>query len=95
MYKFCANGIRNLKISGDVLQATHTNTLEKKESWTRIQNIDSIEIIEAPIYPLLEEGRFLCFIGLRGLFGEGGFLLFILLVKIALVLIAILKKRRS
>lgn len=89
-----ANGKMNLKISGDVLQATHTTTLEKKESWTRIQNIDSIEIMEAPIYPLLAFGGFLCLMGLRGLFASDGFLLFILLIGIALVLIAILKKRR-
>lgn len=59
------------RVWGNVLQATHTTTLEKKESWTRIQNIDSIEIMEAPIYPLLEEGGFLCLFGLRGLFAAG------------------------
>ncbi|RUT05055.1 hypothetical protein DSM106972_038760 [Dulcicalothrix desertica PCC 7102] len=36
-----ANGKMALKITGDILQTTHTTALEKKESWTPIQNIDS------------------------------------------------------
>ncbi|NJM23299.1 MAG: hypothetical protein HC907_33985 [Richelia sp. SM1_7_0] len=83
-----------LKIAGDVLQSTHKTWLEKRESWTRIQNIDSVEIMEAPIYPLLAIGSFLSFLGLRGLFDVNIFLLFLLFLGISLILFAILKKRR-
>jgi hypothetical protein len=51
-----AGGSMHIKITGDTLQGTVKTGLEKREAWIRIQNIDSVEIQEAPIYALLALG---------------------------------------
>jgi hypothetical protein len=51
-----SKGTMTVKITGDTLQGTTKTGLEKKECWLRIQNIDSVEIQESPIYALLSLG---------------------------------------
>ncbi|OCR02234.1 hypothetical protein BCD67_10815 [Oscillatoriales cyanobacterium USR001] len=94
------NGTITVKIDGDNLRATTQSGLEKKESWTRIQNIDSIEIHSAPVYLLLVLG---VSIGMSGLgnfvatLSNGSspiFAFFLLLLGIALIVISIIKKQR-
>lgn len=87
-------GTITVKITGDTLQGTVKTGLEKKESWTRIQNIDSIEILEAPIYVLLLIGGFLVLFGLSLLDKSFIFALIILLGCAAIIAFAINNKRR-
>lgn len=89
-----ARGTITLKITGDILQGTVKTTLEKKESWTRIQNIDSIEILEAPIYALLFFGGFLLLSSLSTLAQSPVLGLILLLVDAAIIGWAINNKRR-
>ena len=89
-----ARGTISLKISGDILQGTVRTGLEKKDSWTRIQRIDSVEISEAPIYPLLALGGSISFIFLRALFDASAFGLLMLLIGIGLIVFALMNKRR-
>lgn len=92
-----AQGKITVKITGDTLQGTTKTGLEKKESWIRIQNIDSIEILESPIYALFSLGFFLIFIfsGLS-LVSESFLILglIFILVGAALIVFAIRYKRR-
>ena len=89
-----ARGTITLKITGDILQGTVKTALEKKESWTRIQNIDSIEILEAPIYALLFFGGFLLLSSLGTLAQSPVLGLILLLVGAAIIGWAINNKRR-
>ncbi|MDX2228930.1 MAG: hypothetical protein NW220_04805 [Leptolyngbyaceae cyanobacterium bins.349] len=57
------SGTITLKIVGDVLHTTVESQLNKRETWTRIQNIDSIEIVQAPIWGLLTLGLGLVVLG--------------------------------
>ncbi len=50
------SGIATLKISGDLLHAVIENRLQKQEAWIRIQQIDSIEIVQSPIWEFLVIG---------------------------------------
>ncbi|MBD2057813.1 hypothetical protein H6F88_17605 [Oculatella sp. FACHB-28] len=59
-----ASGSITVRIVGDMLQATTKGSLEKRESWTRIQNIDCAEIVESPIWQLLAIGIPLLLAGL-------------------------------
>lgn len=87
-------GTITVKITGDTLQVTIKTGLEKRESWTRIQNVDSIEILEAPIYALLSFGCFLIFIGLGTM--NSSFIIGLLFVfgGAAMIAFAIKSKRR-
>lgn len=87
-------GKMSLKIMGDILYCTHKSGLEKKDSWTRIQNIDCVEIMEAPVYLLLGIGAFLCFSGLGGIFGFDIFRLILFIAGVLLIIYALLNKRR-
>ena len=89
-----SNGTVTAKISGDILQATVTSGWEKKELFIRIQNIDSIEISEAPIYALLSLGISIL-LSSFGAFASDASLGFILLViGLTIAIWAIQKKRR-
>ncbi|WP_322706520.1 hypothetical protein [Nostoc sp. DedQUE04] len=89
-----AKGTITVKVTGDTLQGTAKTGLEKKESWIRIQNIDSVEILESPIYALLVIGGFLAFSAL-GAFNQSFILGSILLVAgVGIILYAINNKRR-
>ncbi len=82
------------QISGDILQATVTSGWERKDLFIRIQNIDSIEISEAPIYALLSLGGSIILSGL-GAFSSDAFLgLLLLSVGLTIAIWAIKKKRR-
>lgn len=88
------SGTATAQIMGDVLQTTVKSGLEKKELFIRIQNIDSIEITEAPIYALLSLGISIVLASL-GAFSSDAFWGFICLaVGLVIVVWAIQKKRR-
>lgn len=55
-----ASGKTTMKIVGDVLQSNTTSAyqLEKKVIYTRIQNIDSVELVEGRMWWLLTLGIF-------------------------------------
>ena len=89
-----ARGTIAVQITGDTLQGTVKTGLEKKESWTRIQNIDSIEILESPIYALLGVGGSLIASGLGALTSSFIFGLVIILAGTAIMTYAINNKRR-
>ncbi len=94
------NGTISVKIDGNNLNSTVKSGLEKKDSRTRIQNIDSVEIHTAPIYLLLAIGIGLALIGLIGwisTLSNGSspmFAFFLLLVGIAAIVLSILNKQR-
>ena len=87
-------GTITVKIIGDTLHGTVKTGLEKKESWIRIQNIDSIEILEAPIYVLLAIGGFLVLSGLNLLDKSFMFALVLILGGATVIAFAINNKRR-
>ena len=87
-----SRGTITVRINGDTLQATVKNGLAKKESWMRIQNIDSIETLEEPLYALLIFGVTLAFFGLLGL-GSAPMLGLILLSIGVLIVVYSLKNR--
>lgn len=95
-----SNGVISVKIDGNNLSATVKSGLEKKDSRTRIQNIDSVEIHTAPIYLLLAIGIGLAVIGLIGWIstlanGSSPMVaFFLLLVGIAAIVLSILNKQR-
>ncbi|MCA6553994.1 MAG: hypothetical protein ACK5EU_17615 [Pseudanabaena sp.] len=95
-----SNGVISVKIDGNNLSATIKSGLEKKDSRTRIQNIDSVEIHTAPIYLLLAIGIGLSVIGLIGWIstfsnGNSPMLAFVLLLAgIAAIVLSILNKQR-
>jgi len=89
-----SQGTINIKITGDALVGTLKTGLESKQSWTRIQNIDSIEILEAPFYALLFIGSFLALFGFSLLSSGSTFSVLAFLIGCALVIFAIKKKRR-
>ena len=89
-----SNGTIKSQISGDILHTTVTSGLEKQELFMRIQNIDSIEVTEAPIYVLLGLGSSILLSSL-GAFSEDAALgLILLVVGLVIVVWAIKKKRR-
>lgn len=95
-----SNGVISVKIDGKNLSASVKSGLEKKDSRTRIQNIDSVEIHTAPIYLLLAIGIGLTVIGLIEWIatlsnGSSPMLAFILLLAgIAAIVLSILNKQR-
>lgn len=89
-----SRGTMSVKITGDTLQGTVKTGLEKKEYWIRIQNIDSIEILESPIYALLGIGGFLIFSGLGALNPSFVLGLILILGGAAIIAYAISNKRR-
>ncbi len=89
------HGTITLKITGDTLKGTLKTGLEKKESWTRIQNIDSIEIIEAPLYALLSIGvTFASVSALISLVSSLNLTIFLLLLGLVLIFFSLINKRR-
>ena len=54
-----SSGTVSVRIMGDTLHTTLKSGVEKTDSWVRIQNVDSAEIVEAPEYILLGLGVFL------------------------------------
>ena len=89
-----ARGRITVQITGDTLLGKVKTGLEKKESWIRIQNIDSVEILEAPIYALLGLGGFLVLSGLGTLASSFEFGLILILGGIAIIHFALNNKRR-
>jgi F0F1-type ATP synthase assembly protein I len=93
-------GTISVRIDGDNLHTTVKSGLEKKESWTRIQNLDSIEIHAAPIYILLILGVLLGILGLVGLVtsltrNESPIFAFALIIfGVVLVVMSIIQKQR-
>ena len=88
-----AKGRITVKITGDTLQGITKTGLEKKESWTRIQNIDSIEILESPTYGLIGIGFFLIFSG-WGALNRSSFLGLILFLGGAAIIVFAFKYKR-
>jgi hypothetical protein len=92
------SGTVTVKITGDILQATVKSGLETKDSWTRIQNVDSVEIAEAPLYIAIGIGAVLCLAGLGSFAGgsfDGSVMGFILLAcGITCIVYAFMNKRR-
>jgi hypothetical protein len=89
-----AKGQMTVKVTGDTLQGTVKTYLEKKDTWIRIQNIDSVETQEAPIYALLGLGGSYIFFAL-GLLAHsflGG--LIIIGLGAVLIIYAIINKNR-
>lgn len=89
-----AKGTITVKVTGDTLVGTAKTGLEKKETWIRIQNIDSVEILEAPIYALLSFGVFLIFSALGAFRNSFVLGLILLIAGVALIVYAITNKRR-
>ena len=89
-----SRGTIAVRINGDTLQATVKTGLEKKESWMRIQNVDSIEILEAPIYALLVLGAFIALSGLGSLAASPAVGLIFILIGVAIIMHSINNKRR-
>ncbi|MGI0488552.1 hypothetical protein ACN4EK_24340 [Pantanalinema rosaneae CENA516] len=89
-----AAGSVTLKILGDTLQSTVKSGMEQTDSWVRIQNVDTVEVAEAPEYLLIVLGIFLLFIGL-GLWSQNFFFGFLFFVAgIACIVYAFINKRR-
>jgi hypothetical protein len=55
-----------VKITGDTLQATLSNGLAQTVTRLRTQNLDTVEIMEAPNYFFLSLGGLLALIGILG-----------------------------
>ncbi len=86
-----AKGTINVEINNLILHAKANSGLEKKDSWIPIQSIDSVEIVEAPIYWLLSFGVLLILLGLTNLTSIFGLILIGLGIG---VIVFILKKKR-
>ncbi len=52
-FVFPASGVVTLKISGDLLVVSSKGFFDKHESWTRLQNIDCVELVESPLWEVL------------------------------------------
>lgn len=52
-FVFPASGVVTLKITGDLLVVSSKGFFDKHESWTRIQNIDCVELVESPLWEVL------------------------------------------
>ncbi len=89
-----AKGIITVRIVGDTLQISTKSGLEKSESWIRIQNIDSIQITEAPEYTLLGVGIFLALGGLIKLLLDVFLGFMLLAIGGACIAYAFINKRR-
>ena len=89
-----ARGIMTLQIDNNILRTRVKTGLEKKESWIRIQNIDSVEISEAPIYFLLVIGVILILSGLGTFDSSFIFGLILMLGGIVIIVFTLKNKRR-
>ena len=89
-----SRGSITAKITGDVLQTTVQSGMEKTNSWVRIQNIDSAEMIEAPEYTLFALGIFLVLLALGWIGSSPLFGLMVLALGIACIVYAFINKRR-
>ena len=89
-----AKGRITVKITGDTLQGTTKTGLEKKESWIRIQNIDSIEILESPNYALIGLGTSLILSSL-GVLNQSSILGLILIFGGAAIIVFAIKYKRQ
>lgn len=89
-----SSGSITVKIAGDTLQTTLQSGMAKTSAWVRIQNIDSVEVVESPEYLLLALGIFLVLTGL-GAMNRAAFLgLLFLAGGIACIVYAFINKRR-
>ena len=89
-----SSGTVSVRIMGDTLQSTLKSGVEKTDSWVRIQNIDSAEIVEAPEYILLGLGVFLVLSSLGLLVSAFIIGLMFLAGGIACIVYAFINKRR-
>jgi hypothetical protein len=89
-----AGGSVIVKITGDTLQTTVKSGVEKTDSWVRIQNIDSVEVVEAPEYTLLAIGIVLVLSALGTFSGSAIFGFILLIAGIACIVYSFIKKRR-
>lgn len=89
-----AQGSISAKISGDILHATLASGLEKQDYYIRIQNIDSIEISEAPIYALLGLGGSILLSSLGAFSSDATIGVLMLVVGVVIIVHALMKKRR-
>lgn len=88
------SGSISLQILGDTIQAITKSGFEKRTSWTRIQNVDSVEIAEAPNYLLLALGTPIALMGLGLLERVFLFGLLFLAIGVILIVFAFREKRR-
>ncbi len=89
-----SSGTVSVRIIGDTLQSTLKSGVEKTDSWVRIQNVDSAEIVEAPEYVLLVLGVFLILFSLGTLASAVILGLMFLVGGIACIVYAFTNKRR-
>ena len=89
-----SSGNITVKIVGDTLQTTLRSGMAKTSAWVRIQNIDSVEVVECPEYLLLSLGIFLVLIGLGTLNNLALLGLMFLAGGIACIVYAFINKRR-
>ena len=89
-----SSGSITVKIVGDTLQTTLRSGMEQTNSWVRIQNVDSVEIVESPEYLLLALGISLTLAGLGALAGSLLLGLLFLAGGIACIVYAFINKRR-
>lgn len=95
-FVFPASGVVTLKISGDLLLATSKGLFDKRESWTRLQNIDSVELVESPLWEVLMLGVPLLLLALS-MIATGGLNslgLFLLIMGIACIVLFLQYRRR-
>ncbi|MGF1498922.1 MAG: hypothetical protein ACFB8W_19160 [Elainellaceae cyanobacterium] len=84
-----------ISLEKDLLFATTESGFERGNTWVRVQNIDSVELSEAPIYALIALGIVLVLTGLGWLFGGLPFMGFVVLaLGIACIVYAFTHKRR-
>ncbi len=89
-----SSGTVTVRIIGDTLRATLNSGMEKTDSWVRIQNVDSAEMVEAPEYMLLALGVFLVLLSLGTLASVVMLGLMFLAGGIACIVYAFKNKRR-
>lgn len=89
-----SSGSITVKIAGDTLQTTLQSGMEKTSAWVRIQNIDSVEVVESPEYLLLALGIFLVLMGIGALNGSVLLGLMFLAGGVACIAYAFINKRR-
>lgn len=87
-------GTIEVRIVGDLVQATVKNGFEKTTSWTRIQNVDSIEIAEAPNYLLLAIGVPISLMSLASFESNAVLGFVILAIGVLFIVFAFREKRR-
>lgn len=94
MYVPVRNGTTTIQVKGDLLESRTKLSTGTQTIWTRIQTVNSVEIIQSPAYALIGLGLFILLWGL-GLFAvEVALGLIVSAVGIAIMVYAWLNKRR-